>query len=73
MSRPSVKIDCVASNYQAREERIVEWSDPATGAGGLISIRTVDGENGPATLVELYRTDGPVILRHDRAMRRSEK
>lgn len=47
-----------ASHYEARDQRIVEFSQG--GSGGLISIQ----RNGAGQLVvELYRLDADVIVR----------
>lgn len=53
MSRPSVNLRPVADSYSGPTERIIEFSDRETGAGGLISIRRGDGE----LIVDVYRCD----------------
>jgi hypothetical protein len=57
--RPSVKTKCVAGQYAAANERIVEFSGP-TGTGGLISFTA--GPEGKL-LVQLYRLDPLVQVR----------
>jgi len=57
--KPSVQTKCVASQYGAATERIVEFSDPNTGKGGLISIRPLDNGN---LAVDVYRCDPGVIV-----------
>jgi len=64
MKRPKVTINCVASLYQASNERIIEYSfgqQSSAGAplGGLISFREL--EDGTC-LVSLYRHDTEVQI-----------
>lgn len=56
MSRPAVNLRPVADSYHGPTERIIEFSDRDTGAGGLISIRRGDGE----LIVDVYRCDDNV-------------
>lgn len=61
MRKPRVTTRCVANNYAAPGERIVEFSNGARSAGqlkgGLISLRTT--EDG-RLLVQLYQLDQEV-------------
>jgi hypothetical protein len=61
MRRPSVTTRCVADQYHAPNERIVEFSFPS-GPGGLIAFRILhDG----TPVVDVYRTEGQVLILHD--------
>lgn len=58
--RPSVTVDCVADQYASHCERIIEFFDPISKTGGLISLR-----HGPVTgklTVEVYNVDSDVIV-----------
>lgn len=57
LRKPRVLTQCVANQYAAPHERIVEFSFPSTDgpAGGLISF--TDREELPP-LVQVYRVDG---------------
>lgn len=57
--RPKVNIRCVADRYaDQRRERIVEFFDREAHAGGLISLRRVNGN----LRIELYNLDENVIV-----------
>lgn len=57
--KPRVTVKCVANARAADNERIVEFSDPRTGKGGLLSLRLMDD----GTLyVEAYRLDEGVVV-----------
>ncbi len=59
MPRPTVKTKCVADAYHAPNQRIIEFNDPKTGAGGLISfLSEADG----SLTVGLYRLDECVTV-----------
>lgn len=56
MKRPSLKSPCLAHHYYASPgERIAEFTFP-DGTGGLISLRTHEGQ----PLIEIYRVNGRV-------------
>jgi hypothetical protein len=58
MRRPSVTLKCSADVYADKtRERIVEFSDPVLGVGGLISFRRCDDGT---LLVQAYRCDEKV-------------
>lgn len=63
--KPRVTVKCVANNYAASFERIVEYSFPGSTAphgylaGGLISF-TLDNDGNPH--VSLYRHDANVQI-----------
>jgi hypothetical protein len=59
MAKPTVNTKCVASNYAARNERVVEFFDADTQKGGLISIRA-DAKG--LLRVEVYRMDQGVYV-----------
>lgn len=61
MPKPRVTPNPTANQYAGPDERIVEYSDPVTGLGGLISIHR-DEEAGTLT-VDLYRHDADVVIR----------
>lgn len=58
--KPTVKLKCVANNYAAPNERIVEVFDNKTKHGCLISIRVSDDGT---LIVEPYRGDGGTLVR----------
>jgi hypothetical protein len=57
--KPTVKTKCVAAEYAAPNERIIEIHDHATKKGCLVSIRVVQGD----LVIEVYRGDDGVIVR----------
>lgn len=57
--RPRVTLNPGADRHSQPGERIVEFYDDNTQAGGLISLRSVDG----ALVVELYRLDPEVTVK----------
>lgn len=59
-TKPTVNTRCVANNYAAANERIIEFSDP-NGAGGLVSFKFYP-ETGDL-VVDVYRTDKTVTVR----------
>lgn len=58
-----VTTNCVANNYAADNERIIEFSSPE--GGGLISFRRRDGR----LVVDVYRTDATVDVLGDAELR----
>lgn len=56
--KPSVKTKCPANAFTADNERIIEFSDRESEAGGLISFRRVEGK----LYVDVYRCDGNVVV-----------
>ena len=50
--KPTVNMHCVASNFQAPNQRIIEFGNRE--GGGLISFRTL---SGGVLEVEIYRCD----------------
>jgi hypothetical protein len=58
--KPRVLTKCVANTHAARNERVIEFSSDA--GGGLIAFRVA--EDG-TLLVDVYRCDATVIVRHD--------
>lgn len=66
--RPKVITKCVADTYAGANERIIEWTDPATHQGGLICIRADEPLSGNnCTVIELYSMHssepGEVVVR----------
>lgn len=59
MRKPRVLTRCVANNYAAPGQRIVEYSFP-NGKGGLISF---DLDNEGNARVDLYQQDPEVTIR----------
>lgn len=58
MKKPSVKTKCVASQYEAKNEKIIEFG--FNGIGGLISFTA--REDG-TLLVDIYQIDKKVTIR----------
>lgn len=58
MKPPHVNIRCVAQHYASPGELIVEFCDPETGAGGLISFSVKDGR----LVIQPYQMTGPVVV-----------
>ncbi len=55
MARIRVTVSCVADRYaDKRRERIIEFTDPVTGKGGLISFARLDDGR---LLLQPYRLD----------------
>lgn len=61
-NKPSVHTKCVANHYAAPNERIIEFSVGNDGTGGLIAFRLA---NDGTLMVDVYRTNGPVTVRHE--------
>lgn len=60
MAKPKVDTNPVANQYAGPNERIIEYSDRATGLGGLISIRRTDAGE---LVVDVYAHDAKVDVR----------
>lgn len=58
--KTKITVNCVASSYAADDERIIEFFDKPTQQGGLIAFT----RHGDELLVDLYRLDGKVTVRH---------
>ena len=57
MRRPRVETRCVADQYAAAGERIVEISGGSKGAGCLLALRFTEDGN---IRLDVYRTEGQV-------------
>lgn len=68
MSRTKVVLNCVADRYASRGERIIEFIDVETNAGGLIAFTR--REHGLD--IDVYRTDRCVIKNGLRAQTRAQ-
>jgi hypothetical protein len=61
--KPVVITNCVASLYEAANEKVVEFSTASGELGGLISLRDM----GDRLVIEIYRLDAGVeVLLADR-------
>jgi hypothetical protein len=63
--KPTVNTNCVANTYTSDDERIVEVFDKKLQQGCLISVRRGAGRFEGKLIVEVYRGDGNVVLRHN--------
>lgn len=60
MKRTRITTKCVADQHvEKHRERVIEFFDPETHKGGLISFRRADDGN---LTVEVYRVDPGVIV-----------
>lgn len=59
MKKPKITVNCVANQYAADNEQIVEFSF-SNGIGGLISLRSTEGGK---IIVELYNHDSGIEIR----------
>ena len=64
MAKPKVTVNAVADQFAGPDERIVEYSDRASGQGGLIAFRVAEDGH---LVIDLYQHDAQVEIRVGKA------